>query len=126
MPKRPLEKTFIAKALADLRKIPRTMWRKNMAASIGGIPDIEGVGEGLYFGLEAKRDAKSLPTPLQLHTIEKINYAGGFGRVIHPDNWVEVYDEIVKLIERKRHVHDDVQGTKKRSRTKRTPTPDGV
>ena len=101
MPKIPLEKTFVAKVLLDLRKLPKTYARKNMAASMGGIPDIEACINGFYVGLECKRSVKSLPTALQLYTIEKIKYAGGFACVIHPDNWSEVYLEITKFLERK-------------------------
>lgn len=100
MPKAPLEKTFVTQVLADLRKIPKVYARKNMAASIGGIPDVEACVNGFYVGLECKRDKNSRPTELQKYTIEKIRNAGGLAYVVHPDNWSEVYIEITRLLER--------------------------
>lgn len=41
-----------------------------------GIPDIVGCIDGLFFGLELKRETGK-PSGLQVHTINKINKAGG-------------------------------------------------
>lgn len=41
-----------------------------------GIPDIIGCVDGLFFGLELKRETGK-PSGLQVHTINKINKAGG-------------------------------------------------
>lgn len=41
-----------------------------------GIPDIVGCIDGMFFGLELKRDT-GRPSKLQLYTIDKIKQAGG-------------------------------------------------
>lgn len=131
MKKSPLESNFVRRVKTDLSKIyagdgPEVVpyVRKNMAASIGGIPDVEAVIVGLYFGLECKRDKSSKPTPLQLHTIDRIRRSGGFAEVVYPENWDEVYRKIIELCERAKNVSNHLQGTEIGRNTPSNPKAD--
>lgn len=78
---------------------------KLQAGSIRGYPDLCGCRKGLFFGFELKRSEKESKKTtgrivLQKHRINKINKAGGLGRLVHPDNYLEVYQELVTLSDR--------------------------
>lgn len=99
-PKKPLEsqiqKTIVS---ALLLKWPRALvwktmntgtfdptrraWRKQSGDYTSkGMPDICMLIDGIFFGLEVKRDSKSKPTDLQLEKIDHINRMGGHARVV--------------------------------------------
>lgn len=98
--KKPLESKFIARVITDLKKAGCLYVRKNQAASIRGIPDVEACFHGWYVALEGKRDKNARLQPLQQFTIDRIQLAGGFARIVYPENWDEVLSEITRLPKR--------------------------
>ena len=53
-----------------------------------GIPDIIGCYHGRFFALELKAE-KGRPSELQLYNIKKINEAGGYARLLYPQEFEE-------------------------------------
>lgn len=98
--KKPLESTLVKKVKDDLKKAGCIYVRKNQAASIRGIPDVEACFYGWYVALECKRDKNARREPLQLFTLDRIQLAGGFARIVYPENWDEVLSEIIRLPKR--------------------------
>lgn len=50
---------------------------------VHGMPDFMGCHYGTAFGIEAKKDDKSVPTPNQLARMQEINDAGGVAGVVY-------------------------------------------
>lgn len=50
---------------------------------IHGMPDFNGIYYGIGFGIEAKPNAKKVPTANQLERMSEINDAGGVARVVY-------------------------------------------
>ena len=62
--------------------------------SRAGVPDIVGVLNGRFLGIEVKReDGKT--TELQEYHLEKIRKSGGIGIVVRPSN----FEELKKILE---------------------------
>ena len=59
-------------------------------AQVAGTPALLVCWRGRFVGMEAKRSAKSAPTPWQQRRLAEIRAAGGVGLVVHPDNWEAV------------------------------------
>ena len=57
-----------------------------------GIPDIVGCYYGRFFALELKAE-NGKPSQLQLYNLEKINKAGGYGRLLYPSEFEEFKGE---------------------------------
>lgn len=49
--------------------------------------------------LELKRDGKTKATRLQNHVLDLINNSGGFGVVVHPENWEKVFTVVQTISE---------------------------
>jgi hypothetical protein len=90
----PLEKVFQAKVVKKLKTLPNTWFEKIADRSKNGIPDILMCVSGVFVALELKRSDKEKATPLQKHTLERITKAGGCTRVVNPENWDEVFEEL--------------------------------
>lgn len=91
----PLEKVFKKNLLRRLRDRGGFYYSTEMRG-LSGIPDICGVRNGMFIGIECKRTAKSKITQLQAFTLVRIKENGGFGEVAHPDN----VDELLITLER--------------------------
>ena len=63
-----------------------------------GIPDIVGVINGRFIGLELKAE-KGKTSQLQLRTIRLINAAGGYGKIVYPAEWEVIKEELRRLEE---------------------------
>ena len=87
------EAAFQTRLLAKLRALPWSYWVKIQCAQ-NGTPDILGCIGGRFVGLELKKDQKSKPTKLQTFTLEKIDDAGGYARVVRPDDAHELIDQL--------------------------------
>jgi len=77
--------------MKKLKAIPNSYWFVKEAKGIRGIPDIIGVINGRFVGIEVKRTAAEARKTsgrivLQKHNLSKINNAHGIGFIIHPDN----------------------------------------
>lgn len=95
-----LEHDFQKYVKARLNAEPFLYHFTKEAVSIRGIPDLIGCYKGRFFALELKRSKKEAEKKtgrivLQKYTISLINKAGGIGRIVHPDNWEEVLEEIL-------------------------------
>lgn len=95
-----LEHDFQKRVKARLKVEPDLYHFTKEALSIRGIPDLIGCYKGRFFALELKRSKKEAEKTsgrivLQKHTLGLINKAGGIGRIVHPDNWEEVLEEIL-------------------------------
>lgn len=80
-----------------LRSIPCSYFIKIQQVSIGGTPDILGTIHGRIIALELKADSKSKATPLQLKNLTDIANAGGYAKVVHPDNWEDTLLELLNI-----------------------------
>jgi len=67
-----------------LRGIPDSWWKKNHGSvySGRGWPDIEGMVDGMFFGIEVKRPGRDA-TPIQAERLRQIREAGGIVAVVH-------------------------------------------
>lgn len=84
------ETKFRAKFRKRLDAIENSWFESIQQKSINGTPDILGVINGYFVGLELKANLKSPVTPLQELKLKKIYEAGGFAAVVHPDNMEEI------------------------------------
>ena len=58
-----------------------------------GIPDIVGVYFGRFFALELKA-SNGKPSALQTRAIRLITEAGGYARVVYPNDWEQIKKEL--------------------------------
>ncbi|MBS5315950.1 MAG: VRR-NUC domain-containing protein [Clostridiales bacterium] len=94
------EKQFEDKVVKPfLKKLPKCWFFKVHGGSvfqIVGVPDIVGVINGKFIGLELKTNTGK-PSDLQLVRIRDINKAGGYAKIVRPNNWEEIKEELMKL-----------------------------
>lgn len=74
------------------------------ALSLRGLPDIVGVYNGRFFAWELKRSRQEANKQvgrilLQRYILELIRKAGGIGEIVHPDNFEEQYERLLKSSE---------------------------
>lgn len=96
MSKKP-ETKFKERIVPLLNALPDSWWEKIQQRTIRGTPDVIGVINGLIIALELKADGDEKPDALQLYKLDMIRQAGGYARVVHPDNWDEVYRELCSI-----------------------------
>ena len=77
-----LEQNAQKKILSYLNSLDNCWCCKVISANKNGVPDIVGVLEGRFFGLEVKLPGNQA-TPLQLYQIEHIQRAGGIAGVVY-------------------------------------------
>lgn len=94
---RPLESSFQKKVVRKLKTLPNTWFYKASDRVRVGVPDIVICTNGNFVALELKRDEKAKPTPLQQHILEKIEHANGIAKVVYPENWDEIWENLVNL-----------------------------
>lgn len=70
--------------------------------AISGTPDLLLCVNGTFVALELKKDAKSKPTELQKHNLNRIIQAGGLAFVVYPENWQDVFNTL-KLLSGENH-----------------------
>lgn len=90
--KRPLESAFQRKFLKKLKTLTNCWFFKSSDRVRNGIPDVIVCKDGKFMAFELKRDDKAKATPLQQHTIEKINEAGGTAQVVSPENFEDIWE----------------------------------
>lgn len=88
------ETKFKVKVLRDLRQVPCAWFSKIQQVGIRGTPDILGCVNGHFIALELKASRASKVDALQFFTLEAINKAGGYARIMHPDNFREILEGI--------------------------------
>ncbi len=102
------ESKFKEKFLALARQIPN-IWLENVqgAGAIRGVPDVVGCVNGIFVGLELKKDAKDALVKtgriaLQKYTLMKIAKAGGYTALVTPQNSEEILLDLKELTQKKR------------------------
>lgn len=89
------ETRFKNKLKPYLEEIPKSYFEKIQQVSIRGTPDILGVVNGVAVALELKVDAPL--EALQAHKLSKWRDAGAFVRVVTPETYREVIEELIIL-----------------------------
>ena len=89
-----LERTFQSKVIKELKKIFKdSIVLKLDAGYIQGIPDILILKGNRWAALEIKRDDKYKCQPNQEYYIKRMDDMS-FARIVTPQNWKEVLDEL--------------------------------
>lgn len=105
MAKKP-ETVFWERIKPKLKSIPRSWFFKVQLVARWGVPDVIGLINGRFVALELKKDSKGhggAGEPLQKHTLSLILKAGGFAKVVYPENWQETYQELQDLLKDAKH-----------------------
>ena len=96
-PKNKLEKTFQARVQRQLKTLPNTWFFKAAERARVGIPDIIACVNGQFVGLELKRSDKEHASPIQAYTLNMIQAAGGYSKVVATETWNEVWEYLQRL-----------------------------
>ena len=89
-----LERSFQSKVIKELKKIFKdSIVLKLDAGYIQGIPDILILKGNRWAALEIKRDDKYKCQPNQEYYIKRMDDMS-FARIVTPQNWKEVLDEL--------------------------------
>lgn len=62
-----------------------------------GDPDLLICYKGNFLALELKKSSRDKARPLQEHILKQVSQAGGFARVVSPENLDEILAEIKEL-----------------------------
>lgn len=81
----------------DLESLSGIWFTKVQQVSIRGIPDFLCCYRGRFIALELKKDRKSKIDALQSYAISRIDWCGGYARVVSPETWKDVFEEIKAL-----------------------------
>lgn len=92
------EKAFENKIKKYLDTLPKEWHFKHWAGaySKAGVPDIIGCVNGRFVGIEVKA-SNGKPSMLQIRNIKQINDAGGYARIIYPEQFDELKDDLQKI-----------------------------
>ncbi len=86
-----LFKEIVQRHLADIEDL----WVvKVQQVTLRGTPDMLICYKGRFFAWELKTDV-GVASKLQLHTINKINKAGGVARIVTPSNFQQCWEELL-------------------------------
>lgn len=96
------ETRFKTRIMPLIKALPNTVAFKIQQVAVRGTPDVLLCIAGVFVALELKRDAKAPITALQKLKLERIAGAGGVARVVYPENWELVYNELKLLSKRER------------------------
>jgi len=92
-----LEREFKIKVIRELKKLPNLWVYKSNDNTTSGLPDLIGVINSRFIGIELKRDVKAKVSKLQAYNIELIKAAGGYACVCYPENLEQVIKEVREL-----------------------------
>lgn len=103
------EKKFQMQVKRDLERLEDIYFFVKEAAALRGIPDLIGCLNGMFFALELKKDLSSTRRKtgrivLQKLTLDKINKAGGFGRLTCPETWEQDLSDLISFTNVKRTI----------------------
>lgn len=92
------EKQFENKIKKFLETLPKEWHFKHWAGqySKAGIPDIIGCINGRFVGIEVKA-SNGKPSMLQIRNIKQINEAGGYARIIYPEQFDELKEDLSSI-----------------------------
>lgn len=102
------ERNFVRGLMTKLKKIPDSWWYKIPdpvpcpKCGVSGLGakrpfDIVGCIASTFVALEAKTSSKSKVLPHQVANLELVNQAGGYARVVYPENAGEVITALREL-----------------------------
>ena len=91
------EKKFRNRVAPQIKRLENCFAESISQIQIGGFPDHLLCINGAFVGIEYKATAKSKVSPLQKYKHEKIRAAGGLVFVAYPENWDEVYADLLAL-----------------------------
>lgn len=76
-----------------LKTLARTFFFIKEAHSVRGYPDLICCINGKFVGIEIKKNEAELNDPrhaLQKYRLTQIEWAGGYGYTVYPENWGEI------------------------------------
>jgi len=93
------ETKFKNKILPKLKKLPNSYWFVHEAINRRGIPDIIGCVNGVFVGLELKKNEAEANRQTgriirQRAEIKRINDAYGFAAIVYPENFEDIYEQL--------------------------------
>lgn len=91
------ERAFRRKVDERLKEIPNSWWESIQQQTINGTPDKLGVINGIFIALELKRSSRAEISELQKYKLAKITAAGGYARVLFPENVEEVFRDLYAM-----------------------------
>lgn len=91
------ETKFVKKCMDKIREIPYSWFTRIEQSSIRGTPDVIGSVSGVFVALEFKATSKSPVSKIQEYTLKQISESLGYGLVVHPDNFEEVYKLLINI-----------------------------
>lgn len=107
------ETNFKEKIMPILRSLPNSYWDKIQQLSKRGSPDIYGCIYGQFIAIELKASAKDEADPLQVHRLQQVANAHGFGFIVYPENFLATYNFLKKIafkhIKQKKVKKEDIQ-----------------
>ena len=100
--KAPKESVFQRKLLKRLRQIPNSWFVVKEAKSIRGLPDIIGIINGTFIGLECKRSLAEAShntgrIVLQKKILRDIEKVGGYSALVYPENMEELLNDLTSM-----------------------------
>lgn len=103
------ETVFKEVVLKDLKALPSGWFEKIQQVGKRGTPDIIGCLNGYFIAIELKKSDKEKPDALQTHKLKKIGEAFGLTYVACPENWNEIYNNLllISLQGKKHHAKRD-------------------
>lgn len=98
----PKESVFQRKLLKKLRAIPNSWFTVKEAKALRGLPDIIGIINGRFIGLECKRSLAEAShntgrIVLQKKVLRDIEKVGGYSALVYPENEKFVLEDLIKL-----------------------------
>lgn len=91
------ETSFKEKVMPVLRTLPNSYWDKIQQLSKHGTPDIYGCIHGQFIAIELKASAHDEADPMQLHRLQQVADAHGYGFVVYPENFAATYNFLKKI-----------------------------
>lgn len=91
------EANFKSKVKKDLRTIPNCWHVKVQQVVIRGTPDILACINGRFIGLELKKNKSAPVSALQENTIQEIDRAGGYAKIVYPEIWPQIFNELRRI-----------------------------
>jgi hypothetical protein len=77
--------------------LPKCITFKIQQVGLRGVPDFLCCLNGWFVALELKRSRRAKVQDLQLYYLTRITNAGGFGILVYPENWEQVYKFLLMI-----------------------------
>jgi hypothetical protein len=97
------ETIFKNRIRPHLNALPNSWWVKIQQVALRGIPDFLGCINGQFIALELKKDPKAPIGKMQIYILSQIEKVGGYCRVLYPENWEVIFEELKKMSQASRN-----------------------